>query len=470
VKLDDDLDQLVRDARGTGRGRLTAAGYLRLNLLYDGCRGWLLVVVPMPSARDDALGKELHRNRDVVVTTTVLFLKQALNRAGEPGDFGDPLQEVTEGGQTAFTYRWVPDPVLERSEVSTNVLFDTLCTTSPTAGRSPVERTRAMSPLMAVQLHSWMGAIEEPTPGGARRGRRMLGPLDRDLYLFSCTLSSADRASYTLEKMEKLLRPRAFYTMFERLRVEPRLATQLNASTDAVMVPCSANRDALVAAGAERVNYVPYPYFPDDHHLALPPPRREPRVFYWIGRWEPRKAPHNLIRAFLLAFKPGEAELHLKIGHVPWPGYPEPEEAIAEALSDSRIARAWTTVRQVDEAVRVLRGRWPAPEVVALHARGDVYASASRGEGIDLPSRHAKIAGRRIVTTDSGGPRDHLTETDVLVPKTGEVPAEARYRWGPGAALADYDVDALAAALQVARTRPPERISESFRVTTSRRC
>jgi hypothetical protein len=117
VKLDDDLDQLVRDAKDSGRGRLTAAGYLRLNLLFDGYRGWLLVVVPMPS-NGDALQKSLHRNRDVVVTTTVLFLKQALNRAGEPGDFGEACQQVTEGGQAAFTYRWVPDPALERSEVS----------------------------------------------------------------------------------------------------------------------------------------------------------------------------------------------------------------------------------------------------------------------------------------------------------------------------------------------------------------
>jgi glycosyltransferase involved in cell wall biosynthesis len=350
----------------------------------------------------------------------------------------------------------------------TNVLFDTLWHDF-SDGWSIASRAYARAMVesgMGVQLHSWIAALEEPTPEVLTEVGGMLEKLDRDLYLFSCTLSSADRASYTLEKMAKVLRPRAFYTMFERLRIEPHLVEQLNASCDAVLVPCSANRDVLVAAGAKNVGYVPYPYFDDDPHLALPPPRKRPRVFYWIGRWEPRKAPHNLIWAFLRAFEPGQAELHLKLGPVPWPGYPEPEEAIAEALSDSRIAKVWKTVRQVEDAVRVLRGRWPAPEVVKLHEVGDVYVSASRGEGLDLPSFSAKLAGRRVVTTDSGGPRDFLTKTDILVAQRGEVPAEPRYRWGPGAALADYDVGALSGAMRLAwlEERPPERISEAFHV------
>jgi glycosyltransferase involved in cell wall biosynthesis len=349
----------------------------------------------------------------------------------------------------------------------TAVLFDTLWHNF-SDGWSIASRNyaRAMKHAgLGVQLHSWMGAIEEPSPEVLAEVAGMLEPLERDLYLFSCTLSSAERSAYSVEKILALLRPRAFYTMFERCHIEPALAQSLNAC-DGVMVPCSANQEALARAGCTNVTYIPYPYFPDDPHLALPPPRATPKVFYWIGRWEPRKAPHNLIKAFLRAFRPGEAELHLKLGPVPWPKYAEPEEAIAEALSEPYIAARWTSLREVQEGVRVLRGRWPASEVLKLHELGDVYCSASRGEGIDLPAMAAKISGRRVVTIDSGGPRDFLTETDILVPKTGEVPAEARYRWGPSATFVDYDLDALVAAMQTARadTRPPERISESFHV------
>lgn len=351
----------------------------------------------------------------------------------------------------------------------TSVLFETLWHDF-SDGWSIASRVYARALKLSgldVQLRSWMGLLEQPSEEVMAEVGSMLDQLPQrhDLYLFSCTLSGPERASYSLEPLKKVLRPRAFYTMFERCRIEPPIAESLN-DVDGVMVPCSANLEALLAAGCRTATYVPYPYFPDDPHLTIGEPRHDPRIFYWIGRWEPRKAPHTLVRAFLRAFRPGEARLLLKIGHVPWRGYPEPEEAIADALTDPLVTRRWFTVSQVQDAIKIIRGRLSQTEMLGLHARGDVYVSASRGEGIDLPVFAAKLAGRRVVTTDSGGPRDFLTETDILVPKTGEVLAPADYRWGPEARLADYDLDALTRALQVARssTKKPERISDKFHV------
>lgn len=354
----------------------------------------------------------------------------------------------------------------------TVVLFETLWH-SYSDGWSIASRAyaRAMHAAgLTVQLHSreimltdvWVENVERPDPECvAEVGHMIDRSAERDLYVFSCTLTGEWGTRFTLVPLSKVRRPRAFYTMFERRQVGASTVAMLN-EIDAIWVPCSFNRDILVAAGAKNVTWIPFPYFDDDPHLGLPPPRREPRTFLWVGRWEPRKAPHNLIRAFLRAFKPGEARLILKMGTVPWRGeYPEPEQVIVDELGvDLGCWRPFELARDI----KIIRGRLTPKEMVDLHANADVYCSASRGEGLDLPAYAAKVGGRRIVTTDSGGPRDFLTETDILVPATGEVPCDPIYRWDPGSTFANYDLDALVAALQTARadTRKPERISTKF--------
>jgi glycosyltransferase involved in cell wall biosynthesis len=262
-----------------------------------------------------------------------------------------------------------------------------------------------------------------------------------DAHLFSCPLGSrvAHLDYGTFEQFHANNRPpRLFYTMFERRNLEPDLVAELN-RLDGILVPCTANLRVLQDAGCRCANYVPYPYFEDDPLLALPPPRREPKTFLWIGRWEPRKAPHNLIAAFVQAFKPGEAKLLLKLGPSPWrrSEYPGPEQLIGDRSSDVEIVRETLSV----EAMR------------GLHARADVYVSASRGEGIELGMYASKLAGRRAVTIDCGGPLDFLGEHDVVVPSTGDVLApEYEWLWGVGAKYADYELDTLVAAMQSVMT------------------
>lgn len=338
------------------------------------------------------------------------------------------------------------------------VLFETLWH-SQSDGWSIASRAyaRAMHEAgIEVQLHSWIGALEEPEPEVLKEvGHLLEKRRPRDLYVFSCTLSGEWGTPHTLRPLGKARRPRAFFTMFERRQVDANTVAGMN-ELEAVWVPCSFNADILRAAGTRNVTYIPFPYFDDDPHLSLPPPRRQPNSFYWIGRWEPRKAPDNLVRAFIRAFKLGEATLTLKIGAVPWRDetYPSPEEVMRREGGDPSM-------------FDIIRGRLPPEDLVAIHAQGDIYCSASRGEGLDLPAFAAKLAGRRVVTTDSGGPRDFLTETDILVPATGEVPTDPRYRWDEGSTFADYDLDALVAALQKARgdARPPEKIYPRFRAS-----
>ena len=73
--------------------------------------------------------------------------------------------------------------------------------------------------------------------------------------------------------------------------------------------------------------------------------------------------------------------------------------------------------------------------MIELHGKNDVYVSASRGEGLDLPAFAAKLSGRLLAMTDSGGPRDFVNDGDILVPPCGLVTADTDYPLGEGCDL-----------------------------------
>lgn len=284
-------------------------------------------------------------------------------------------------------------------------------------------------------------------------------PLKRwEVFVQSSSFARAEMLRGIIWNLARQPGRRVLYTMFERQSFDPAIAPLLR-PLDAVWVPCSANRDALHAAGIENAVAFPVPYFDDDPLLALPRPTQA-RIFYWMGNWSPRKAPENLVRAFLRAFSPADAELRLKTG--PWRfhrGFPEPEQVIAsEFLLPEVRARGWTE-KNWHDSIRIDRRSLTRAEVVStVHAHGDVYVSASRGEGYDLPAYEAKLAGRRVITTDSGGPRDFLGDNDILIPATGQVPVHRDYvrlfGWETHATYADYPLDALVAAFVRARSEP----------------
>lgn len=248
--------------------------------------------------------------------------------------------------------------------------------------------------------------------------------------------------------------PRVFYSMFERRHVAQSTAKLLSALTG-VWVPCTANRDALIDAGCTNAVWLPVPFFTEDPLLALEPPRTAKR-FYWIGAWEPRKAPEMLMRAFFEAFRPGEAHLTLKT-HLIAQGWPSAEDVASILLP----LNGWT-LHNWQAGITVEKRLFSGKQMSRLHALNDIYVSASRGEGVDMPAFAAKLAGRRVITTDSGGPRDFLGQYDILVPATGEVPTHPSYNWEPGAMNADYRLADLVAALQRAASEkaPPRDLPD----------
>lgn len=280
-----------------------------------------------------------------------------------------------------------------------------------------------------------------------------------DAYIFSCPLGGIHNMGHVFEALRASRRPRMFYTMFERIAVQKEVVAEL-AELEGVFVPCEKNGERLSAAGLDDVGVIPLPFFDDDPHLSLPPPSDRPRVFAWHGRWEPRKAPDRLLRAFMRAFKFGEAELILKIGAVQWTRsvYAGPELVIASELECGETRDNGWRVDNWHQAIEIIDGTLSAEEMLALEARTDIYASASRGEGIDLPAFRARLAGRRIVTSASGGPEDFLDEDDILVHATGTIAApEYGGIWGEGQSLIDYPLSDLMWALREAKERPPKK-------------
>lgn len=373
--------------------------------------------------------------------------------AQEVGRSFEEIMAALQGGPGEF------DKDVSDSRI---VLFETLWS-DPADGWAIASRANARAMKESgvdVRLLSWAGVSPKLDDATLDEVRTMLKPPPRDgwgFYIFSCTLAGAklmmDRPLPILLNMRA---PRTFYTTFERLNIEPELVAPLN-QLDGIWVPCSQNLEVLEKAGVKNVSWIPFPYFDDDPHLKLEPPSREPRTFYWIGRWEPRKAPDNLLRAFLRAFKPGETRLVMKTSPILWHGrWPSIEDVIKAELAVREVITNGWTEDNWNDSIEIITGRLTKEEMVALHAAGDVYVTASRGEGTDLPALQAKLSGRRLVTTDSGGPRDFLGERDILVPPSGVTLVDPVYEWGQGALYTDYKLADLVAALQKARSGSPD--------------
>lgn len=248
-------------------------------------------------------------------------------------------------------------------------------------------------------------------------------------------------------------------TVFERDRVSDAAVRFLN-QVGQVWVANPTDKEMLTRCGVEhgKIRVIPIPHFPNDPHLALSDRTRTPGPvrFYHVGKWEHRKAHHELLGSFLLAFRPGEAKLYFKTTEAapdfsPYPS--SPEESVQRWLQDERVkANGWASLRDVNRDIFLMRTFLSSRQMVELHKTGDVYLSLSRGEGFDMPAYDAKLSGNLLVYTPTGGPKSFASETDIRVEPTGAVPCHAFYRWADAEYL-DYDVEEAARALRTARRR-----------------
>ena len=247
-------------------------------------------------------------------------------------------------------------------------------------------------------------------------------------------------------------------TVFERDRISDSARDSLNRVAQ-VWVANPYDRDMLARCGVEekKLRVVPIPIFPDDPHLKLAGAERDPGPvrFYHIGKWEHRKAHHEMFGAFLMAFKPGEAKLYFKTSSkAPDFGtYPSsPEESISRWLQDSRVINNGWDLGKANEDIFLIT-RFISPEqLLQLHKTGDVYLSLSRGEGFDMPAYDAKLSGNLMVYTPSGGPQSFAQPGDIRVEASGKTPCHPFYNWD-GCKYLSWPVEDAATAMREAKQR-----------------
>ena len=189
------------------------------------------------------------------------------------------------------------------------------------------------------------------------------------------------------------------------------------------IVPCQMNKEVLLHAGVkeEKIHVIHHPF---DNHEASALQARQRHIgpmdhvlFYSIGKWEPRKDPMTVLRAFLRASSAiGEGNLgKLSRGHLTFytsdwwqqAGYPRVDEALPAACQQLGydLERAKALVTFVTK---------PQPSMVPVHQGNDVFVTASCGEAWGMPAFDAVVKGNLTLAPKWGGFAEYLPDAGAL--------------------------------------------------------
>lgn len=239
------------------------------------------------------------------------------------------------------------------------------------------------------------------------------------IVLHHIVLSSAGVLEYLLvphhmrgypEAVDSLLSRTIVYSPYEADRL-PKGVSELLSRCGQVWVQCNANLRAFLRSGVpeSKVWVVPNAYDPPTEPAPLPPVPQG-KVFYHIGKWEPRKNQHQMIGAFMHAYGPTDpALLFLKTsGFGQWESYPgDAGSSIAAWLMNPTVqAKGWTTAN-VPKRIIVHTRQFTDREIARLHGACNIYVTMSHAEGWDYPAFDALVAGNNLIHVGNGGSEDY---------------------------------------------------------------
>jgi glycosyltransferase involved in cell wall biosynthesis len=182
-------------------------------------------------------------------------------------------------------------------------------------------------------------------------------------------------------------------------------------STNYVWAPSKWGRNNLISNGidANRIAVVPLGV---DVNFFKPGARRERKFrFLMVGKWEVRKYPTGLIRAYMEEFSDREGvELYLHAHNPYFKGFSVQEEVTKEGFSH--------------RADLILGSPCSSAELRNLYQEADCFVLPTRAEGWGLPILEAMACGIPAIVTRYSAPVDFVTDDNgYLIDVAEMVPA-----------------------------------------------
>ncbi len=202
------------------------------------------------------------------------------------------------------------------------------------------------------------------------------------------------------------------YTVWETDRL-PRHWPQLLRRVDRILVPCEFNREMFAEATGRPVSVVPHicrrifrP--PDEAEIAEFRKRlgldADRHLFYSINAWNVRKAPWDLVNAYLAAFDGDDPVALVMKTDDRGPDHPEnPRPTAVREQIDNIRARYPNPA-----SIILVDRRLPERDIELLHLTCDTFVSLARSEGWGIGMFDAAWFGNPVICTGWGGHLDYL--------------------------------------------------------------
>jgi hypothetical protein len=174
---------------------------------------------------------------------------------------------------------------------------------------------------------------------------------------------------------------------------------------DEVWVPCRFVADVFSNSGVkdEKLFVVPHALLPEVLNAEPVPAGLSPYVeFYTIGTWNVRKDPGAVVQAYLRCGWNPVSKVNLQVYSVPSTRDPQSVLAHGYVVDDGlKNIKASATDPDSCPSIGPNTTYVPYSKVAQRHAAGDVFVTASHGEGFCLPALEALAMGSWLI---GGGP------------------------------------------------------------------